>query len=291
MSTATAKSPLQLAFGQFVRNKVAMLCLVASVLFTALCIAGPWFSSHHYKTVVYEDQYQTPSWKHLLGTDAHGRDLYVRCLIGGRISLAVGLIGTIVSVIIGVSYGAISGYIGGRLDDLMMRFVDVLYGLPYILFVVLIMSFIGRDISPAQRIIAMFVALGAVQWLTMARIVRGEVVALRDREFIEAARAQGASTFRIIFKHIVPNLAGVVIVYSTLTVPMIMLQEAFLSFLGLGVGTEIPSWGSLIQDGVQDMEAYPHLIIIPGAIFTIILFALNFVGDGLRDALDPRMRE
>ena len=172
----------------------------------------------------------------------------------------------------------------------MMRFVDVLYGLPYLLFVVLIMAVIGRDITPTQRIVAMFVALGAVQWLTMARIVRGEVVALREKEFVEAARAVGAGWPRIVFRHVVPNILGVVIVYSTLNVPAIMLQEAFLSFLGLGVQQPLPSWGSLIRDGAAIMEIYPRLVIAPGVMFTLVLFALNFVGDGLRDALDPQMR-
>ena len=284
------RSPLRIALGKFVRNRLAMLCLCVVAAFVLACVAGPWVLPD-YKAQAPEIQYQPPSANHFLGTDALGRDVLARCLVGGRISLAVGLIGAMVSVVIGVAYGAISGYAGGRTDNLMMRVVDVLYGLPYILFVVLIMAMLGRDITPAQRMIAMFVALGAVQWLSMARIVRGEVVALREKEFVEAARAAGAGGIRIIFKHIVPNMVGLVIVYSTLTVPMIMLQEAFLSFVGLGVQSPLPSWGSMIDDGIAVMEIYPRLILAPGIMFTAVLFALNFVGDGLRDAFDPQMRE
>ena len=286
------KSPLRISCGRFVRNKLAIACLGLVVFFAAACVAGPWVLRPTYAEQHLELRYGGPSRAHWFGTDSLGRDLLVRCLVGGRISLAVGLVGTLVSVVIGVGYGAIAGYAGGRTDGLMMRFVDVLYGLPYLLFVVLIMAMLGRDVSPTQRIASMFIALGAVQWLTMARIVRGEVVALKEKEFVEAARATGAGWARIVFRHLVPNILGVVIVYSTLNVPTIMLQEAFLSFLGLGVQQPLPSWGSLIRDaaGVGVMQAYPLLIIFPGVMFTLVLFALNFVGDGLRDAFDPQMQ-
>ncbi len=287
---AQHKSPLRISLGRFMRNELALACMAVVLLFAAACIVGPWLLKADHAEQFLEKGFQAPSARNWLGTDALGRDLLVRCLMGGRISLAVGLVGTLVSVVIGVAYGATAGYLGGRTDSLMMRFVDVLYGLPYMLFVVLIMAVLGRDIAPAQRILAMFIALGAVQWLTMARIVRGEVVALKEKEFVEAARATGARWFRIVFRHIIPNLAGVVTVYATLTVPAIMLQEAFLSFLGLGVQPPLPSWGSLIRDGAEVMGHYTWLLVFPGAMFTIVLFALNFIGDGLRDAFDPQMQ-
>jgi oligopeptide transport system permease protein len=292
MTAAAAKhrSPFRLSMRRFARNKLAMTCLAAVVVFAVACIAGPWLLSVGYAEQHLEQQRESPSGEHWFGTDGLGRDLLARCLVGGRVSLAIGLVGTLVSVVIGVAYGAVAGYAGGRTDNLMMRVVDVLYGLPYILFVVLIMAMMGRDISPTQRIIAMFVALGAVQWLTMARIVRGEVVGLRERAFVEAARAAGARGGRIVFRHIIPNLAGVVIVYASLTVPQIMLQEAFLSFLGLGVQQPLPSWGSLIRDGAEVIGDYWWLVVLPGGMFTTMLFALNFLGDGLRDAFDPQMR-
>ena len=284
------KSPLRISAGRFLRNRLALVCLGIIAFFAVACIAGPWLITDHYADVQLERMNEPPSRTNWFGRDSNGRDLLVRCLIGGRISLAIGLVATLVSVLIGVSYGAVAGYFGGRLDGLMMRFVDVLYGLPYLLLVVLIMAMLGRDITPTQRIVAMFVALGAIQWLTMARIVRGEVVALKEKAFVESARASGARPLRIIFRHIVPDVAGVVIIYATLTVPAVMLQEAFLSFLGLGVQKPLPSWGSLIRDGVSAMTIHPRLIIIPGLMFPAVLFALNCIGDGLRDAVDPQMR-
>jgi len=283
------KSPLHLALDRFLRNRLALACLALTLLFAVACVAGPWLIHARYDQQT-APRYLPPTLAHWFGTDSLGRDLFVRCLIGGRISLAVGLVGTLVSVLIGVAYGAIAGYFGGRTDSVMMRFVDVLYGLPYILFVVLILVCVGTHGTPAERILALFVALGTVQWLTMARIVRGEVVALREKEFVEAARAAGARWPRIVFRHILPNLAGVIAVYATLSVPAIMLQEAFLSFLGLGVQQPLPSWGWLIKDGAAVMDAHPSLVLFPGLLFTAILFALNFVGDGLRDAFDPQMR-
>ena len=284
------KSPLRVSLERLMRNRLAMVCSAVLIVFAVACVAGPWFTDADHDEMDLRNAYKAPSAEHWFGTDSIGRDLFELCLVGGRISLAVGLIGTLVSVLIGVSYGAVAGYVGGRADSMMMRFVDVLYGLPFLLLVVLIMAALGRDITPTQRILAMFGALGAVQWLTMARIVRGEVAALREKEFVEAARATGAGWGRIVFRHIIPNLAGVVIVYATLTIPAIMLQEAFLSYLGLGVQHPLPSWGLLISDGADAMEAFPGLIIFPGVMFTAVLFALNFIGDGLRDAFDPQMR-
>jgi oligopeptide transport system permease protein len=219
---------------------------------------------------------------HLLGTDILGRDLLARILYGGRVSFAVGVCATLVSVLIGVSWGAIAGWTGGMIDAVMMRFVDVVYAFPFTIFVIILMVFFDRSL------LLLFMAIGAVEWLTMARIVRGQVLALRQREFIEAAIGLGLSRRRIILRHIVPNIAGPVIVYATLTVPSVMLLEAFLSFLGLGVQPPASSWGILIREGAESMEAYPWLIIYPGAVLSATLFALNFIGDGLRDALDPR---
>ncbi len=286
----THRSPLQISLARLRRNRLAMACLVALTVVAAACVAGPWFTRADYEEMSYSEPYASPSAEHWFGTDYSGRDVFVRCLVGGRISLAIGLVGTFVSVVIGVTYGAVAGYAGGRTDNVMMRAVDVLYGLPYLLFVGLVMAMLGDYLTPMTRMLALFAALGAVQWLTMARIVRGEVIALREKEFVEAARATGAGPVRILARHILPNLVGIVIVYATLTVPAIMLQEAFLSFLGLGVKEPLPSWGSLIQEGKDAMEFCPHLLLLPGGIFAAVLFALNFIGDGIRDAFDPQLR-
>ncbi|HEX8372636.1 MAG TPA: ABC transporter permease subunit [Chthoniobacterales bacterium] len=226
--------------------------------------------------------YQPTARRHLLGTDALGRDLLVRIMHGGRISIGVGLAATAVSILIGVVYGAISGYLGGNIDTAMMRFVDILYTIPFTIFVILLMVFLPRSIW------LLFVAIGAVEWLTMARIIRGEIAALRNREFIEAAVSLGLGKIHIIFRHLIPNVMGSVIVYSTLTVPSVMLLEAVLSFLGLGVPPPMSSWGVLIDDGAKTLETTPWLLLFPAGIFSLTLFSLNFLGDGLRDALDPR---
>ncbi|MFZ0061104.1 MAG: ABC transporter permease [Pyrinomonadaceae bacterium] len=228
--------------------------------------------------------------KHPLGTDNQGRDLLARVLQGGQISLMVGIIATLMSLIIGVSYGAIAGYLGGRTDNIMMRLVDVLYSLPYIIIVIVLLSMFKKQTAEGQLIL-LFVALGAVSWLTMARIVRGQVLSLKNQEFVLAARATGVSTPRIIFRHIVPNTLGPVIVYATLTIPTVMLSEAFLSFLGFGVQAPIASWGSLVADGSQSIAIYPWQLIGPGVTMGLTLFSLNFIGDGLRDAFDPQMRK
>jgi oligopeptide transport system permease protein len=225
-----------------------------------------------------------PSIAHWFGTDELGRDTFARVIYGGRISLLVGLVGTFVSLLIGVSWGAVAGYRGGRLDDFMMRIVDILYSLPYIFLVILLLVFFSRSL------IMLFVALGLVQWLTMARIVRGQVLSLKQQTFVEAARALGAGDRSIIFRHIVPNTLGPVIVYTTLTVPAVILQEAFLSFLGLGVQPPAASWGTLVSDGARLLALFPWLVVFPGVALSLTLLCFNFLGDGLRDALDPQDR-
>ncbi|WP_430700867.1 ABC transporter permease [Microvenator marinus] len=222
---------------------------------------------------------------HIIGTDQLGRDLLSRTVYGARISLAVGFLATFVSFIIGVSWGATAGYFGGKVDNIMMRIVDIMYGLPFMFLVILLMVVFG------QKIFLLFLALGAIQWLTMARIVRGQVISLKNQEFVEAARTIGVSPVGIIFKHLIPNALGPIIVYATLTVPAVMLEEAFLSFLGLGVQAPQTSWGALISEGRQLMESAPWLIVYPGLALAVTLLALNFLGDGLRDALDPQLRK
>ena len=225
-----------------------------------------------------------PTLRHWFGTDILGRDLFARVLYGGRVSILVGLVATLVSFLVGVSYGATAGYFGGRTDNTMMRFVDVLYSLPYMFLVILLMVYFSKSLW------MLFAALGLVQWLTMARIVRGQVLSLKQQEFVEAARSIGASSAHIIFRHLVPNALGPIIVYATLTVPAVMLQEAFLSFLGLGVQPPQASWGTLVNEGATTMAFFPWLVFFPGVALALTLFCLNFLGDGLRDALDPHLR-
>jgi len=227
---------------------------------------------------------------HLFGTDELGRDLLTRVLQGGRVSLMVGFIATFVSFLIGILWGATAGFLGGRTDNIMMRFVDVMYGLPFMFLVILLMV-IFQEMPAQSKLYLLFLALGAVQWLTMSRIVRGQVISLKNREFVEAARCVGVSSKTIILRHLIPNALGPIIVYSTLTVPAVMLEEAFLSFLGLGVQAPYASWGSLAAEGAKAYREYPWLIIFPGAALAVTLLALNFLGDGLRDALDPQVRK
>ncbi|MBT5926837.1 MAG: ABC transporter permease [Verrucomicrobia bacterium] len=264
------------------KNHMAVIGGVFILIVGLASLCGPMMVKYNYWEQDLQLRESAPSMEHWLGTDKLGRDLMARVLYGGRISLTVGLVATAVSLTIGVLYGTISGYWGGKTDAVMMRFVDILYALPFTIFVILLMVFFGRDIR------LMFIAIGAVEWLTMARIVRGQVLSLRKQEFIEACVALGLPMWKIIFRHLAPNVIGPVIVYSTLTIPAVMLLEAFLSFLGLGVQEPMCSWGSLIKEGAEIMEEAPWLLLFPGILFAMTLFSLNFLGDGLRDALDPR---
>lgn len=264
------------------KNRLAVFGIWALVVVTLACVAGPWFSPYGYEQQNLDLGASPPGAQHWLGTDTLGRDLLVRLLYGGRVSLGVGLAATFVALTIGVTYGAVAGFFGGKRDAFMMRTVDIMYSLPFPIFVILLMVFFGRNI------VLLFVAIGAVEWLTMARIVRGQVMAVKKMEFIEAARSLGFSRTRIVFRHILPNILGPIIVYTTLLIPAVMLLEAFLSFLGLGVQPPMSSWGALIKDGAEKMEEYPWLLEFPAAVFSLTLFSLNFLGDGLRDALDVR---
>ncbi len=290
MSTTTAipveaeagTSPGRDAWQRLQKNRLAVAGGATLILLAILCVAGPWFLKATYQEQNLALGATPPSAAHWLGTDTLGRDLLVRLLYGGRISLGVGLCATFVALTIGVVYGAIAGYLGGKADAVMMRIVDIIYALPFTIFVILLMVFFGRNI------ILLFVAIGAVEWLTMARIVRGQIMTLKKMEFIEAARALGYGHRRIIFRHLLPNAIGPIIVYATLTIPAVMLLEAFLSFLGLGVQPPMSSWGTLIKDGAEKMEEFWWLLVFPGGVFSLTLFSLNFLGDGLRDALDVR---
>ena len=269
------------AVRRFLKNKMAVFGLGFVVLLTLAALAAPLFvKSFSEQNLAYGAQ--SPSSEHWLGTDVLGRDLLSRILYGSRISLAVGVCATLVSLTIGVLYGAISGYLGGKTDAVMMRIVDILYALPFTVFVILLMVIFGRNI------ILLFMAIGAVEWLTVARIVRGQVLSLRKQEFIEAAIALGLRKRSIILRHLVPNVLGITIIYATLTVPRVMLLEAALSFLGFGVQPPMSSLGVLIDEGAKVIEEFPWLLIFPGVVFSLTLFSLNFLGDGLRDALDPK---
>jgi oligopeptide transport system permease protein len=279
------------AWRRLLKNKLAVLGGIIVILVVVISIFGAlslWFPGilpYTYDQIDLEIADRAPSASHWFGTDQLGRDIGARLLVGGAISLTVGLVATAVSFVIGVAYGAVSGFLGGRTDQAMMRLVDIIYSLPYIFVVIVLVSILGRSF------IVLFAALGAVSWLTMARIVRGQVLSLKNQEFVEAARSIGVSRVAIIFRHLVPNTLGPVIVYTTLTIPSVMLQEAFLSFLGLGVPPPYSSWGTMVNEGVGTMGIYPWQLLIPAATLAITLFSLNFLGDGLRDALDPQMRK
>ena len=264
------------------QNRLAVAGLVVLCVMVALAVLTPWIAPYSYDEQDLAIGAAPPSPRHWMGTDNLGRDTLTRTLYGGRISLMVGFAATAVSLVVGVLYGAIAGYLGGRIDALMMRIVDVLYTLPFTIFVIILMVFFGRNI------VLLFIAIGAVQWLTMARIVHGQVASARRKEFVEAAISMGFSRRRIILQHVIPNVLGPVIVYTTLTIPNVILMEAFLSFLGLGVQAPMSSWGVLIKEGADVMEEFPWMLVFPGIALSVTLFSLNFLGDGLRDALDPR---
>jgi len=270
------------AWRRMLKNKMAVFSLFYLIAITIVCIVGPWISAHDANMGELSMGAVPPNATHWFGTDDQGRDLMARTMEGGRVSLGIGIVATVVALLIGVTYGAVAGYVGGKVDDGMMRAVDILYALPFTIFVILLMTVFERSL------VLLFVAIGAVEWLTMSRIVRGQVLALKKQEFIAAAQCIGVKTPQIIFRHVLPNVLGPVIVYTTLTVPAVMLLESVLSFLGLGVQAPASSWGSLIKDGADKMGVYPWLLIFPALFFSMTLFALNFLGDGLRDALDPK---
>lgn len=309
------KSLWQDAFKRLKKNKAAVTGILFFIFVVITAIAGPWVYPYSYQTQDY-DRFNNPPYladldrfeelnalplmredytalpivggywntRHILGTDDLGRDMFARLMIGARVSLAVGFLAGLVSLLIGVIYGATAGYLGGKVDNAMMRFVDTLYSMPYMYFVILLMAVAGR------HFILLFVAIGAVSWLTTARIVRGQVISLKNLEFVEAAHSSGTGHFRIIFKHMIPNTLGPIIVYFSLIIPRIMLEESFLSFLGLGVQAPMSSWGSMAADARSTIEFYPYMTIIPGLALFLTLLSLNFIGDGLRDALDPRLK-
>ena len=269
---------------RFWRNKAAVVSLTVLTLIALLCVVGPWVLPHAFDSADWDAMSLPPSLKnaHFWGTDDAGRDLLVRSLVGGRISLTVGLLATLASVSLGIAWGATAGFLGGKADALMMRIVDMMYAIPYLLIAILLVTILGRDFYLVVLTITVF------SWMDMARVVRGQTLSLRSAEFVEAARATGVSTLRIIWSHIVPNLLGVVVVYTTVTVPGVILTESVLSFLGLGIQEPMTSWGVLIEDGTKVMEVSPWLLLFPAALLSLTLYCFNFIGDGLRDALDPK---
>ncbi|MBI1178537.1 ABC transporter permease subunit [bacterium] len=299
---SSSLSPGRLACFRFCKNRLALVSGLVLLALVLLVLIGPALTKYD-PNILSDQQFAAPSSAHLLGTDDHGRDLFARVLHGARISLLVGIVGAGVSLLIGVLWGAIAGYVGGRLDNAMMRFVDVLYSLPSIVFVIVLITSLesifknwlaaigSPSLASASRLLLLFVGLGAVSWLTMARIVRGQVLSLRKKAFVEAERALGISNTRILFRHILPNVTGVVIVYLALTIPSIILYESFLSYLGLGIQPPQASLGSLIAAGaaqINPIRIYWWMIVFPAGFLGLTLLALNFFGDGLRDALDPK---
>ena len=271
---------------RFLRNRAAVISLVVLTVICLACVVAPWVLPHAFDSADWDAMSIAPSLTnaHYWGTDDAGRDLLVRCMVGGRISLTVGLLATISSVTLGIVWGATAGFVGGRVDAFMMRIVDMMYAIPYLLIAILLVTILGREFYLVVLTITVF------SWMDMARVVRGQTLSLRSKEDVEAARAIGVSTPRIIFRHIVPNLLGVVVIYTTVTVPGVILTESVLSFLGLGIQEPMTSWGVLIQDGAKTMEATPWILLFPAALLSITLYCFNFIGDGLRDALDPKER-
>ena len=278
------RSPWVDARTRFLRNRAAVVSLLLLAVITLLCVLGPMLLPHSFDDTDWDLMGIRPTWAswHLFGTDELGRDLLVRTLIGGRISLVVGLLATLVSVSLGIAWGAVAGFVGGKVDGLMMRIVDMLYAVPYLLIAILVVTIFGRDF------LLVVLAISAFSWMDMARVVRGQTLAIKSKEYVEAARAIGVPTWRIIFQHVVPNLLGIVVIYTSITVPGVILTESVLSFLGLGVQEPMTSWGVLIHDGANVMAATPWMILFPAAALSITLYCANFIGEGLRDALDPK---
>ncbi len=280
----TSTSPWSKGWSQFSSQRLVFISLLLLMMIAVVVVFGPMLSCYDTASTNFELILSPPSLSngHWLGTDSLGRDLYVRVLKGGQISLMVGLVATVVTIGIGVVYGTIAGYFGGRVDGLMMRLVDVLYAVPFMFFVILLMVVFGRNL------ILIFVAIGAVNWLDMARIVRGQTLSIKNQDFIAAAKVCGLSEWAIIRHHIIPNLLGVVVVYATLTIPQVILIESFISFLGLGVQEPATSWGALVNDGMREMHRAPWVLIVPAVMLSITVFCLNIIGDGLRDLFDIR---
>jgi oligopeptide transport system permease protein len=274
------------AAARFLANRSAVVGLVLLALIVGFSLFAPLLSPHDMEETYWESIQIGPTFEnaHWFGTDANGRDLFVRVAAGGRISLAIGLITALTSLLIGVVYGAVAGYVGGRADEWMMRIVDVLYALPLIFFIIILVTVFGRNI------LLVFLAIGCIEWLTIARIVRGQTIAVKETEYIEAARSLGVPFGRMVLRHVVPNVLGPVIVFSTLLIPTVILVESFLSFLGLGVQEPSTSWGLLISQGTATLDTAPWLLLIPAGFLAATMFAFNFIGDGLRDALDPKAR-
>jgi len=285
-TVVAGRSPWADARARFFRNKAAVVSLCLLAIIVLVCLVGPYMLPHAFDSADWDAMSLPPTLKnaHFFGTDESGRDLLVRSLIGGRVSLMVGMLATLSSVALGIAWGATAGFIGGRVDTFMMRVVDMMYAVPYLLIAILMVTILGRAFYLVVITITVF------SWMDMARVVRGQTLSLRSKEFIEAARAMGVPTRRIIFQHIVPNLLGVVVVYTTVTVPGVILTESVLSFLGLGIQEPMTSWGVLIHDGTTVMEISPWMLLFPAAFLSITLYCFNYIGDGLRDALDPKDR-
>lgn len=280
------RSLWQDAWHRFIHNRAAIVSLCILVLITLFVLLAPWLSQFAYDDTDWAMMSAAPDIEsaHYFGTDSSGRDLLVRVAIGGRISLMVGVAAALVAIVVGTLYGSMSGYLGGKVDSIMMRLLEILNSFPFMFFVILLVTFFG------QNILLIFIALGMVSWLDMARIVRGQTLSLKRKEFIEAALVCGVSTRQIVLRHIVPNVLGVVVVYASLLVPSMILFESFLSFLGLGTQEPLSSWGALLSDGANSMEVSPWLLLFPASFLVVTLFCFNFIGDGLRDALDPKDR-
>ncbi|PJG59012.1 oligopeptide ABC transporter permease OppC [Aeromonas cavernicola] len=286
METVKGRSLWQDAQRRFLRNKAALTSLIVLTLIGLSVLLGPSLSQYNFDEPDWNSMQTAPELAtgHFFGTDSLGRDLFVRTLLGGRISLMVGIMGAMVAVVIGTLYGAASGFIGGRVDSLMMRVLEILNAFPFMFFVIMLVTFFGRNLA------LIFIAIGAVSWLDMARIVRGQTLSLKSKEFIEAAHVCGVSKWKIITRHIVPNVLGIVAVYATLLVPGMIMFESFLSFLGLGVQEPMTSWGALLDEGSKSMEVAIWQLLFPAGFMVVTLFCFNFLGDGLRDALDPKDR-